>query len=383
MNHRFPFLFFAIAFMVFAIPASAQEPILPGDLIKGSGPAVYYYHGSRYAFPNEDVYFSWYRDFSEVKTVSDEFLASVPLVANVRMHPGTYMIKITTDPKVYFIDNGNELRWIPTEAVAEAMYGSDWATKVRDVSDALFIDYRLGEPIPDETNDDLLPFAASLSYGTFSQALRRMNQAPSASFESFLRYPGLSQPAKLTANGYSASTTDPMEAVRSYYFSQAGGWELLYQDYLDTSFGSGHLLNFGRSRDGRFAHRSVAVSVASSTDYTVVEFFEADFPDGYLAYPRMTTAELHVDARTVFQHGLTLDPLSDIVAWYKTTAAARGWELVSESETGSLEDLGLLRRMYFRVPGTHAWLHVEVTQIGGIFRDLAGDFSSVVVEYIR
>lgn len=385
MRYRYLTAFAAcFALALFAVPVRAQEAVLPGDLIKGSGAAVYYYYGGRYAFPNEVAYFSWYNDFSDVKTVSDQFLASIQLVGNVRIKPGTHMVKITTDPKVYFVDNGNELRWIPSEAVAEAMYGFDWATKVRDISDALFIDYRIGEPVPSDTNDDLLPFGVSLSYGQISQALRRMNRAEPATLDQFIRHPSITEATKLHAYGYSASTTEPMESIRAYYLAQSSGWDLLFDDYLETSFGNGYLMNLGQARNGRFAHRSIAVSVSSSTESrTAVELLEAEFPDGYIAYPRMATADLHLNARHVFQHGLTTDSLEDIVRWYKDTASDRGWELVDESETGSLEDFASLRRLYFRQPGTHVWLYVEVTQIGEAFRELVGDISSVVVEFIQ
>lgn len=371
------------AFAGFAIPASAKEPVLPGDLVKGTGPAVYYYYGARYAFPNEDVYFSWYAGFSEVKIVSDEFLASVPLVGNVRFKPGTKMVKITTDPKVYFIDNGNELRWIPSEEIAAGMYGADWTTRVRDIPDALFVDYLLGEPIPSEIQDSL-PFVTAASYGDISYALRRMNRAGPASLEQFIRHPSITEATKLEPYGYAASTTEPLGSVRAYYAAESSGWDFLYDDFLETSFGDGYLMNFGQTRNGRFAHRSIAVSASSSTESrTAVELLEAEFPDGYIAYPRMSTAELHIDARQLFQQGLTTDSLEDIVRWYKITSSARGWELMDESETGSLKDFASLRRLYFRQPGTHVWLYVEVTQVGEVFRDLTGDLSSVVVEYLR
>ncbi len=331
---------FALAFAIFPSPTSAQVPVLPGDLIKGSGSAVYYYYGGRYAFPNEQVYFSWYQNFLQVKTVSDQFLASTPLVGNVRIKPGPHMVKVTTDPKVYFVDNGNELRWIPSEQVAAAMYGSDWAQKVRDVSDALFVDYRIGEPIPTDTADDLLPFSAILSYGKINQALRRMNMAEPATLDQFIRHPSITEATKLGPYGYAASTTEPMESVRAYYLEQSSGWDRLYDDFLETSFGNGYLMNLGQARNGRFAHRSMAVSVTSSTDpHTVVELLEVEFPAGYLTYPRMSTAEVHMDSRMLFQHGLTKDRLENVVGWYKDAAAARGWELVDESETGSLEEI--------------------------------------------
>lgn len=364
-----------------AVPARAQEPVLPGDLIKGSGSAVYYYYGGRYAFPNEDVYFSWYANFVDVKTVSDQFLASVPLAGNVRFKPGTNLVKITTDPRVYFVDNGNELRWIPDEPTAELLYGPEWARQVRDVSDALFTDYRPGEPMSDTT--DFTPFMP-LYYSDIAAALRRMNRPEPAPLDRFVLHPSIVEATRPEPYGYSASTTESPEQVRAYYLAQSDGWDLLYDDYLETSFGDGYLMNLGQTRDGRFAHRSIAVSASTSTDArTLVEYIEAEFPSGYVAYPRMSTAELHLDSRIQYQHGLTTDDLSDIVRWYKDAATTHGWELVSESEAGSLADLADLRKLYFRRPGTHTWLRVEVMQFGGTFRELTGNISSVMVEYLR
>ena len=57
------------------------------------------------------------------------------------------MIKLSTDPKTYAIAPGGILRWVTSEAVAVSLYGTDWATKVDDVSDAFFVNYSLGEPI--------------------------------------------------------------------------------------------------------------------------------------------------------------------------------------------------------------------------------------------
>lgn len=52
----------------------------PGDNIKGSIlSTVYYfgYDGSRYTYPNEKTYFTWWDNFSNVITVDDGDLADV------------------------------------------------------------------------------------------------------------------------------------------------------------------------------------------------------------------------------------------------------------------------------------------------------------------
>ncbi|TAK05626.1 hypothetical protein EPO33_00560 [Patescibacteria group bacterium] len=137
-----------------APPASPAAPTLPagvaaGDLVRGTTAAVYAVSsdGKRHAFPNETVYRTWFPDFSGVKTVSDATLAALPLGKNVIMRPGTHPVKIVSDPKVYAIEPGGVLRWIPSEGIAQDLYGSSWAARVRDVDATLFADYASGEPL--------------------------------------------------------------------------------------------------------------------------------------------------------------------------------------------------------------------------------------------
>lgn len=130
--------------LVFAPPAQAR-----GRLIKGSLPAVYYLgsDGDRYVFPNERIYFSWYPDFSSVDEVTDTQLAHYEIGGNVTYRPGTRLVKLTNDPKVYAVEPGGVLRWITSETVAKSLYGSDWAARVDDLSDGLFPAYSTGEDL--------------------------------------------------------------------------------------------------------------------------------------------------------------------------------------------------------------------------------------------
>lgn len=111
--------------------------------------AVYYCgaDGKRYVFPNDKTYYTWYANFSGVTTVSDATLASIPLGGNVTYRPGVKMVKIQSDPKVYAVDAGGTLRWVQSPDVAAALYGQDWSKLVEDVSDAFFINYKVGDPI--------------------------------------------------------------------------------------------------------------------------------------------------------------------------------------------------------------------------------------------
>jgi hypothetical protein len=78
-----------------AMPGVASAASLSaGDLIKASGPAVYYYatDAKRYVFPNEKTYFAWYNDFSGVKTITDTELAAIAIGGNVTVRPGTKLV---------------------------------------------------------------------------------------------------------------------------------------------------------------------------------------------------------------------------------------------------------------------------------------------------
>jgi hypothetical protein len=140
-----------------ALPSVASAATLSsGDLIKASGPAVYYYaaDGKRYVFPNEKTYFSWYMDFSTVKTISDSELAAIGIGGNVTIRPGTKLVKIQTDPKVYAVTRCGTLHWVESEAVAKALYGDAWAMRVVDVPDSFFVNYTIGSSVSTNVHPD-------------------------------------------------------------------------------------------------------------------------------------------------------------------------------------------------------------------------------------
>ncbi len=136
-------------FSINVIDNKLSSSINFGDLIKGSGLAVYYYgsDGQRYVFPNEKVYGSWYADFSQVKTISDEALASIAIAGNVTYRPGVKLVKITTDPKVYAVSQGGVLHWLQTAEIAQGLYGKNWEALIQDVPDTFFVNYIVSSPI--------------------------------------------------------------------------------------------------------------------------------------------------------------------------------------------------------------------------------------------
>jgi hypothetical protein len=134
-----------------AVVAPTNAAAQAGDLIKMDGLSAVYYlgdDGQRYVFPNESTYFSWYSDFSGVVTVPSSELQSYPIGGNVTMRPGTKLVKITTDPTVYAVEPGGELRSIVSEENAKDLYGDNWAQRVVDVPDAFFVNYDKKSALP-------------------------------------------------------------------------------------------------------------------------------------------------------------------------------------------------------------------------------------------
>ena len=157
---------FAAGLVAFLAVQAATVSV--GSLIKASGPAVYYYgtDGKRYVFPNEATFKTWYADFSTVKTISDAELAAILIGGNVTYRPGVRLVKITTDPKVYAVSAAGTLRHVASEAVAIALYGSDWAKKVDDVPDPFFVNYKQGSEIA--SSSDFKPSEITAAASTIS-----------------------------------------------------------------------------------------------------------------------------------------------------------------------------------------------------------------------
>lgn len=144
---------------VTATPPVSEVPNVQPKLVKLACPAgagtdhpckaVYYrgLDGKRHAFPNSRVFFTWYQDFSTVEELPLGELSSLPLGKSVTYRPGSKLVKFTTLNNVYAVAKGGKLRWIKSEAVASALYGSDWNKKIDDISDVFFLDYAFGADV--------------------------------------------------------------------------------------------------------------------------------------------------------------------------------------------------------------------------------------------
>jgi hypothetical protein len=131
-------------------PVNSVINCVSGTLIKNKTlPAVYYCgaDGKRYVFVNDNTYFSWYLDFSAVQILTDAQMASIPLGGNITYRPGSRMVKIQSDPKVYVVARGGILRWVSTEAKAKDLFGNDWNKMIDDIPDSFFVNYKIGSSI--------------------------------------------------------------------------------------------------------------------------------------------------------------------------------------------------------------------------------------------
>lgn len=128
-------------------PVSAA--IAPGDVVKGSGPTVYFVTSDRkrLAFADERTFRSWYPDFSSVASVADSDLAELPFGGLAPFRPGALPIKGATEARVYAIDRSGALRWLSSEPVARMIYGDDWSRKLAVVPDTTLAAYGHGPDV--------------------------------------------------------------------------------------------------------------------------------------------------------------------------------------------------------------------------------------------
>jgi len=143
--------------------ASLPGGVAIGTLVKRADMSAVYFidqDNRRHAFPNEKVYHSYYPDFSGIDIISSATLAFIPLGSNVTMRPGTYLVKIQSDPKVYAVEPYGVLRWVSTEQIAISLYGSGWNSRIADVDPTFFTNYQVGSAI----TSNIHPTGSAFSY---------------------------------------------------------------------------------------------------------------------------------------------------------------------------------------------------------------------------
>src|SRR3989338_3207727 len=113
-----------------ALPARADFKV--GDLVRSQSVDTVYVisaDGKRYTFFSNPIYHTWYDNFSRVKFIGEKELASIPFGGVMFVRPGTKMVKVRTDPKVYAVASGGILRPVKDEATAVAIFGPTWTPR--------------------------------------------------------------------------------------------------------------------------------------------------------------------------------------------------------------------------------------------------------------
>ncbi|MBU1034298.1 RelA/SpoT domain-containing protein [Patescibacteria group bacterium] len=119
-------------------------------LIKGSGDGLYWYtkEGTRFVIPNKQTFDTWYPSSGPkpgVKQICDEDLVKIRIGGNVTYRPGTRLVKIVTDPKIYAIGHHGIVRWLADDLVTSKLFGTDWKEALVDnIADAFFVNYSVG-----------------------------------------------------------------------------------------------------------------------------------------------------------------------------------------------------------------------------------------------
>lgn len=145
------FIFLIAGGLLMAAPVFAL-----GSLVKtASDPAVYYLdeNNVRHLFPTAAVYQSWYNDFSDIATLSQEKIVSYALGKNIAARPGVRLVTFNTDPTIYAVEPGGILKKFSQPEVIAEIYGADWSRRVVKLPDGFFDDYQISdEKIADSYN---------------------------------------------------------------------------------------------------------------------------------------------------------------------------------------------------------------------------------------
>ncbi len=129
-----------------------EPPKLAGSVLTAAGLKTKFYlarDGKRYVFPDETKTFeTWYPAGTKAPLVSltREELEKYPLGGNVWYRPGTRLIRISTDDRIFAVAHGGVLRPI-NAGNAETIFGANWKSRVDMLQDYYFTNYTVGTQI--------------------------------------------------------------------------------------------------------------------------------------------------------------------------------------------------------------------------------------------
>lgn len=137
-----------LSLLVPSVAIAAECPTLEaGDLFKVPGNSAVYLVNKdmkRMYFPNAEVYKSWYVDYSGVVEIATSCTDNYPSGGGVNFRSGSRLVKTVISPSVFVVGANNTKHKLNDPAVAEALYGANWAKLVRDLPDVFDANYAVG-----------------------------------------------------------------------------------------------------------------------------------------------------------------------------------------------------------------------------------------------
>src|SRR3989338_868665 len=152
-NIKYTSILIAFLLSIFITNNTAKTAVCPtlqsGNLFKvENNSAVYIIDANlnRLYFPNSEIFYTWFDDFSEVIEIPNTCVDNYPIPDTtpygINYRPGSRLIKVKISPSVYVIEPNNTIRKITSEQIARDLYGDNWNSLVRDVSDAFWPNYK-------------------------------------------------------------------------------------------------------------------------------------------------------------------------------------------------------------------------------------------------
>lgn len=146
-------------------PAAANVAVA-GDLIKSTtSPAVYYLDSSntKHPFNHEREYYTWYSNFSGVKTIPTDEMVSYTLGSPVVVRPGSRLVQyvetlgdgtwnVSNTPQVYALGANGQLQQLASAADAVVLYGANWESKIIPLPNYLSSNYTIGAAMTSTSN---------------------------------------------------------------------------------------------------------------------------------------------------------------------------------------------------------------------------------------
>ncbi|HAT03631.1 MAG TPA: hypothetical protein DCS29_02520 [Candidatus Magasanikbacteria bacterium] len=134
-------------FVGLGVVQAAQYP--DGTLLKSPEHTGVYYimDGVRRNFPNVAVYHTWFTNFNNVKSISNQEMESIQLGNPMSIKAGTKLLKFPLNPRIYSVEDNEVIRHIPDGYTASVLFGSNWGKNIIELPEIYYLFYTRGDAL--------------------------------------------------------------------------------------------------------------------------------------------------------------------------------------------------------------------------------------------